>query len=424
MTNSNDTASSCLKKSFPEKLADWLFKTSSNWRNVRGFLLIAALTCISISFNVELGRLSAVDETSATLLPVGYALLDLASLFISGYLGIKAVSKIRKIIAFTWFTFLLALSLWAAATFTISIDTQVEYKDNYEVIKNKKEDIASLAIQVNSWTTKVVETTRYSTSYQRELNSIKDQKRQAEAELKAIEDQTPKPLMAIYDRAAPYTPFSAETLNLIIRLCWAAAMTISPLLLGLLLVTNDAKNRNNSASQDSSTREKKSLKTRINDFIRRQKVKRFIARSTAYNMKAKQQQLERQKPLKIEPHQHDIMPTTTTFKTAHAALKDSEIAALDREKIELDREIIELEKQEKINGIKGHNRHTETLSLNGLKYAQAWLEKVGEGQRITRAKLTTVSKLKSREAVSKVITALIEANQLVQRDNGHYYKVG
>ena len=390
-------------------MADWLFKTSSNWRNVLGFILVAALTVISLSFNVELGKLSSVDDVSSLLLPIGYALLDLASLFISGYLGIKAVSLLRKIIAFTWFTYLLALSLWAAATFTISIDSRVENADLVEAIERQKATVKRLERQVEKWTKNVEETEKYPTSYQRTLDEKTAKYNAADAELKALEAQNTPPTLAIYERLEPYTSFDAETLNLFVRLAWAAAMTISPLLLGLLLATNNPKDLNNSASQDSLTREKKSLKTRINDFIRRQKVKRFIARSTAYNMKAKQQQLERQRALKIEPHQHDIMPTTTTFKTAHAALSDSQNVALDKPEI---------------NGIKGHNRHTETLSLNGLKYAQAWLEKVGEGQRITRAKLTTVSKLKSREAVSKVITALIEANQLVQRDNGHYYKVG
>jgi hypothetical protein len=68
------------KQSRPEKIGQWLFTTTSNWGTVLAFGLVAALTFISIRFNIELGKLSAIDETSKQLLPTGYALLDLAAL--------------------------------------------------------------------------------------------------------------------------------------------------------------------------------------------------------------------------------------------------------------------------------------------------------------------------------------------------------
>jgi len=114
MANANGTLSRATK-SKPELLAQWMFDNTGQFRNLLAFLLIAALTIISIKFNIELGRLSAVDETSKQLLPTGYALLDLSALFLSGYVGIKSQSRGRKFAAWGWFMFLLYLSLWAAA---------------------------------------------------------------------------------------------------------------------------------------------------------------------------------------------------------------------------------------------------------------------------------------------------------------------
>jgi len=113
MATVNDTHIRAPSK--PEKVARWLFTTSGNYKYILGFLLITALTVISIRFNYELGKLSAVDETSKELLPAGYALLDLCALFLSGYVAVKSQSFIRKCIAWGWFGVLLALSLWAAA---------------------------------------------------------------------------------------------------------------------------------------------------------------------------------------------------------------------------------------------------------------------------------------------------------------------
>ena len=127
MANANATLSHA--KSKPEIFAQWLFDNTGQFRNLLAFLLIAALTLISIKFNIELGRLSAVDETSKQLLPTGYALLDLSALFLSGYVGIKSQSRGRKAVAWGWFIFLLCLSLWAAASFTLSIDARANNSD-------------------------------------------------------------------------------------------------------------------------------------------------------------------------------------------------------------------------------------------------------------------------------------------------------
>lgn len=120
MANTNDTLLRTQSK--PEKIARWLFKSAANWRLMLALLLVFGLTAISITFNVLLGTLSGSDDLSEIILPAGYALLDLSALFLSGYIGLKAVSLFKKILAWVWFGFLLCLSLWAAASFTLAID--------------------------------------------------------------------------------------------------------------------------------------------------------------------------------------------------------------------------------------------------------------------------------------------------------------
>ena len=84
------------KYSNPERLAQWLHQNSINWRPLLGFALVALLGYISLRFNYELGKLSAVDETSKSLLPYGYALLDLCCLFLAGYVGIRSRSLLEN----------------------------------------------------------------------------------------------------------------------------------------------------------------------------------------------------------------------------------------------------------------------------------------------------------------------------------------
>ena len=78
--------------------------------------------------------------------------------------------------------------------------------------------------------------------------------------------------------------------------------------------------------------------------------------------------------------------------------------------------------QDKVNyhiePVKGNNWTTPVEALNGLKYVREWLKKQEAG-RVTRHKIALVSKLKSREAVGKIIDALIDENKLERLTNGH-----
>ena len=340
MANANATLSHA--KSKPEIFAQWLFDNTGQFRNLLAFLLIAALTLISIKFNIELGRLSAVDETSKQLLPTGYALLDLSALFLSGYVGIKSQSRGRKAVAWGWFIFLLCLSLWAAASFTLSIDARANNSDLEHRIEQQRIVVDNLNSDVLTWKKNVVEAVNFKSKHQKTLESVQVKQRQGADILHSLESELPNPTMAIYELVAPVVGLAPALLNTIIRLLWAGALTLSPIVIMLLVGAELASSKAKS-----------------------------------------ERQTEKQK---------------TAGEGNNSATQRSATALVDP--------------------VKGHNGATPVEALNGLKYVREWLKKQEAG-RVTRHKIALVSKLKSREAVGKIIDALIDENKLERLTNGH-----
>ena len=242
MANANATLLPA-KKSKPELLAQWLFKNTANWRNLLGFVLVVLLSIISIKFNIELGKLSAVDDTSRELLPVGYALLDLSALFLSGYITLKTRSKIRKALAMAWFVSLLSLSLWAAASFTLSVDARASQSDLIHAIEQKKLELESINAEVLIWRENVANAEVYKTKHQKTLENVQARQRNTSDELHQLEQSLPNSTMAIYEMIAPLVGITPAALNTIVRLLWAAALTLSPVviigLIGAELVSNE-----------------------------------------------------------------------------------------------------------------------------------------------------------------------------------------
>jgi len=351
MANVNGTLSRTQSK--PELAAQWLFSNTANFRNLLAFALIAALTLISIKFNIELGKLSAVDETSKSLLPWGYALLDLSALFLSGYVGIKSRSIARKITAWGWFIFLLCLSLWAAASFTLSVDARIATTDQVHAIEQQKLIVASLNEDVEIWQTNVAEAVNFKTKHQGKLEQVQTKQQQAANELHTLESELESPTMAIYTLIAPLLSLQPTTLNTIIRLLWAAALTLSPIVIMLLLSTELSA--------------KTSVKTR--------------------------------------KHERDKEPQKNAEVTTDSSSQHS-IEALVPAHIEHK---------------KGHNGTTNAEQLNGLKYCIEWLKTIEAG-RVTRYKLSIVSKIKNRAGVNKVINELIKRGQIIRLKNGQFAK--
>ena len=235
MANTNGTLSRTQSK--PELAAQWLFISAGQFRNLLAFALITALTVISITFNIELGKLAAVDEVSSRLLPSGYALLDLGTLFLSSYVGIKNNSTGFKILGRGWFIFLLCLSLWAAASFTLSVDARAASSDILHAIEQKTIEVESLNADVKTWQANVAEAVNFKTKHQNTLNQVQAKQLQAADELHTLESNLPNPTMAIYQLIAPVFGVQPTVLNTLVRLLWAAALTLSPIVIMLLIGT-------------------------------------------------------------------------------------------------------------------------------------------------------------------------------------------
>lgn len=70
---------------------------------------------------------------------------------------------------------------------------------------------------------------------------------------------------------------------------------------------------------------------------------------------------------------------------------------------------------------KGHNQHTKTIYLNGLKYARQWLMQQPLG-RIQKSRLQAASKVKGRETINKIVSQLLSEGVLVRMGNGQLAK--
>ena len=335
MANANTTLSRGISK--PEKLAQWLFNNAGQFRNLLAFLLITALTIISIKFNIELGKLSAVDETSKDLLPAGYALLDLSALFLSGYVGLKSRSTARKITAWCWFIFLLCLSLWAAASFTLSIDARANSADISHAVSQKSLELNNLNAEVKIWRDNVAQAVRFKSKHQTTLDTVQAKQLLAANQLHMLEASLPPPTMAIYEITAPVVGISAEALHTLVRLLWAGALTLSPIVIMLLVGA----------------------------------------------------ELSPKEP----EHRTEKKPVVTTNRATKQI------------------------PQALVPAVQGHNRHTATELLNGLKHCRKYLLRLEAG-RVTRSKLGAIAQLKSRETITKIIDALMGEGLLERAGNG------
>jgi len=203
--------------------------------------------------------------------------------------------------------------------------------------------------------------------------------------------------MAIYHKAAPYTPLDADTLSLLVRLIWAGAMTLSPLVIVLLVVaefetpkTPTPQPRKSEPVPNAVKPSKwSSWKKSALDWNHRRKVRRFLATAKAATPA---------RNAKEQTQAHTEMTENRAFQSPSIAPASSNVVP-----------------------ITGHNQHTKTLDLNGLQYATEWIEKQPQG-RVTRARLSHAAKVRTREGVTRIIDALLDRGLLVRVGNGQLYK--
>ncbi len=121
-----------------------------NTRVLAGSISAVLLTSISTVFNYQFGAmLAGGDAVSQILLPIGYASLDVGSLFIGGYLGLVAKQYISKLIGLGWLCVLICMSLFTAWSFQCAADHENLRTSTLLHIKSVKADINRYQSQYN-----------------------------------------------------------------------------------------------------------------------------------------------------------------------------------------------------------------------------------------------------------------------------------
>jgi len=208
-------------------------------------------------------------------------------------------------------------------------------------------------------------------------------------ELQAMERNLPKPTMAIYNMTAPLLGMTPETLQTLVRLLWAGALTLSPLVIMLLINAEKPTTtlpRQKAPLPAEVTTTRASWTEKLQNWQNKRKVRKFMA------------QKQQAKPAFELRQKNAELPENRASQINFVAAQGKNVAP-----------------------VKGNNQHTEAVDLNGLNHAKAWLQEQAKG-RVTRDKITRASKIKSREGVSKIIKALIEAGLLQRLANGQYIK--
>ena len=244
MASSND--SSAVNENTPHwarRLGNWLFEQSSNFWVILAFVVIAGLMGISLAFNYNLGQAQGTDPTSRLLLPRGYAGLDLAAVVLLAVLATLSDKFLRKTVAVVWATFLIILSLWAAASYTLMND-ELKRRASLQIsgiISEKKMEVDQAQKNINYWA-KQKETTRiYKQEYQNRQDKAAAEKRRLQRQLAGLRQNNYPAAMAINYHTSSLlkkyyqvsiTPESVATL---IRLLFSGALTLTPIVLVALL---------------------------------------------------------------------------------------------------------------------------------------------------------------------------------------------
>lgn len=213
-------------------LRSWSHDINATMLDVSAFLgslAVIALAAISMRFNYELGSMLASDDTSTSLLPWGYALIDVAGLFISGWKSVNAKSIKGRNLARVWFVFLLSLSLFAAWSYQCAQDARKSSVVSPELVaefKETKDRLCEDAKAVNPKATLAKMT----------ANAACDNASQKYLEKREKQDT---PLAYPAGHAVFYvTPYLRDypiESRTVVRFLWSAAITLTPLVLLALM---------------------------------------------------------------------------------------------------------------------------------------------------------------------------------------------
>jgi len=150
-------------------------------------------------------------------------------------------------------------------------------------IDQKKIELYAINSDVDVWRTNVANTERFRTRYQQKLEGIQDKQRQTSDELDWLESSKPEPTMAIYNMIAPLLGFTPETLQTFVRLLWACALTLSPLVIMLLISSEKGPTQQepNRKAKITTTRRLRGFLSSLQDQFKKRRDKRKLKRLLA-----------------------------------------------------------------------------------------------------------------------------------------------
>ena len=229
---------SIVKTPLLSRIGFFINKQLLNTRVLAGSIAAVSLTAISTVFNYQFGvMLAGDDQISQTLLPIGYAALDVGALFIGGYIGLYAKQYISKLVGFIWLCVLICMSLFTAWSFQCATD----HKNNNQ--GKEQAQIALLQQQIQRYQSsydqsiKEKNATRYhdqKTKYQLEADTANTMLEQKTAELISIQNETFKPQYAVFYKT-PILRNAPEQNITLVRFVFSAAIIFTPFIILYLM---------------------------------------------------------------------------------------------------------------------------------------------------------------------------------------------
>ena len=243
MANSNCTTGTFQPRALSraERLGYWINDNILNLRILVGAIACVMLAGISITFNYQLGLMLSSDPTSKKLLPLGYALLDVAGLFISGYISVNAKRRVSRLVGGLWFIFLLTLSLFAAWTYQCAIDHKTLNATTQAEMSRLEQAIERENKNVSYWDDQKELTSRFKSRYSDKAKESIERRDQYEKSLTGLQRASYPASLAVFYKT-PFLRNDPQTSITIMRFVLASAMTLTPLiLLGLMNIERSQK---------------------------------------------------------------------------------------------------------------------------------------------------------------------------------------
>lgn len=239
-----------------------LNKQLLNTRVLAGSIAAISLTSISTIFNYQFGAmLASDDEISQKLLPIGYACLDVAALFIGGYIGLYARRYWSKLVGGIWLSLLITLSLFTAWSYQCATDhSKLNVGINQQIL-SAKQDIERYTLQYTQ-AMREKSNTKYhtqKTKYQNEADHANELLEQQQAELAALQAKDVPREYAVFYRT-PILRESPQTFITIVRFIFSSAIIFTPFVILYLMGIESGTTPQISAAK---TAKKKSLFSRF-----------------------------------------------------------------------------------------------------------------------------------------------------------------